>query len=87
MIAITTVGYKFSDSRRYAVMGLSMYIIIPGFAYSLYASFCAYRESGDYSMLLFPNWIDKQSGISRRVRIHGAIANALLFFGTCIYLI
>lgn len=56
-------------------------VLIAGFAYSLYSSFLAYRESGKIWMLFFPGWIERKSGISSTLRLHGKIAFAILFAG------
>jgi hypothetical protein len=57
-------------------------LIVFGFAYSCFASYLAYRESGEKWMLYYPTWIDKKCGVSSGVRWHGKIAFAVLFAGT-----
>jgi hypothetical protein len=62
-------------------------VLIIGFLYSVYASFLAYRESGESWMLFFPTWVDPKCGISRRTRWHGKIAFVILFAGVCWFLV
>ena len=61
--------------------------LLGAFAYALYASRRAYRESGERWMLWQPHWIDRNSGVSESTRRHGRWAFALLFVMTGAFLI
>ena len=54
-------------------------LLLAGFVYAGAVSYLAYRESGQKWMLFLPQWIDASSGVSRRLRLHGMAAFALLF--------
>ncbi len=60
-------------------------LLLLGFFYSLAVSVLAWRESGKPWMLFLPQWIDANSGISRRLRLHGQVAFGLLFVATILY--
>ena len=48
-------------------------------------SWLAYRQTGQRWMLFLPQWIDASSGVTRRLRIHGMAAFALLFVAMIIF--
>lgn len=56
-----------------------------GFIYSLVVSWLAYRQTGKKWMLYLPQWIDASSGVTRRLRMHGMAAFALLFVAAIIF--
>lgn len=67
-------------------MTATIALLVIGFAYSLVASWLAYRESGERWMLLYPTWIDAKCGVSSRVRWHGKLAFGILFIGMGLWL-
>lgn len=64
---------------------LSIVLLGTGFIYSLVVSWLAYRQTGKKWMLYLPQWIDASSGVTRRLRIHGMAAFALLFVAMIIF--
>lgn len=64
---------------------LSMLLLGTGFAYSIIVSWLAYRQTGKKWMLYLPQWIDASSGVTRRLRMHGMAAFALLFVATIVF--
>ena len=67
------------------VSTLSIILLGTGFIYSLVVSWLAYRQTGEKWMLYLPQWIDASSGVTRRLRIHGMAAFALLFVAMIIF--
>jgi len=67
------------------VSTLSIVLLGTGFIYSLVVSWLAYRQTGKKWMLYLPQWIDASSGVTRRLRIHGMAAFALLFVAMIIF--
>jgi len=67
------------------VSTLSIALLGTGFVYSMIVSWLAYRQTGQRWMLFLPQWIDASSGVTRRLRIHGMAAFALLFVATIIF--
>lgn len=67
------------------VSTLSIVLLGTGFIYSLVVSWLAYRQTGKKWMLYLPQWIDTSSGVTRRLRIHGMAAFALLFVAMIIF--
>lgn len=65
---------------------LVLALLVVGFSYSMYASICAYRESGKAWMLFLPQWIDKNSGVSTPTRRHGMVAFAILLVGLVLFM-
>lgn len=65
---------------------LALALLVVGFSYSIYASIRAYRESGKTWMLFFPQWIDKNSGVSAPTRRHGTFAFAILLVGLILFM-
>lgn len=65
---------------------LALALLVVGFAYSIYASIRAYRESGKTWMLFLPQWIDKNSGVSAPTRRHGMVAFAILLVGLVLFM-
>ena len=63
----------------------SMLLLGTGFIYSLVVSWLAYRQTGRKWMLYMPQWIDANSGVTRRLRMHGMAAFTLLFVATIIF--
>jgi len=63
----------------------SIVLLGTGFIYSLVVSWLAYRQTGKKWMLYLPQWIDASSGVTRRLRIHGMAAFALLFVAMIIF--
>ena len=68
-------------------MTASIPMMIVGFAYSILASYLAYRETGEKWMLVHPTWIDAKCGVSSKLRWHGKLAFALLLLGVGAFLL
>lgn len=67
-------------------MNADLVLLAIGFPYAIVASYFAYRESGRKWMLFLPHWIGSTSGVSARLRRHGAAAFAILFVGAAMFL-
>jgi hypothetical protein len=67
------------------ISALSIILLSTGFAYSLVVSWLAYRQTGKQWMLYLPQWIDKSSGVSRPLRLHGMSAFTLLFIAMIVF--
>lgn len=66
-------------------MFLTYSLLAVGFVYSCAVSYLAYRETGKKWMLVLPQWIDANSGVSRPLRLHGMAAFALLLLAMIMF--
>ncbi len=60
-------------------------LLIIGLVYSLAVSVLAWRETGKPWILFLPQWIDANSGVSRRLRLHGQAAFGLLLVAMILF--
>ena len=67
------------------VSTLGIALLSTGFVYSMIVSWLAYRQTGKRWMLYLLQWIDANSGVTRRLRMHGRAVFTLLFVATMLF--